>query len=259
MDTELYESIAVDHGRSAMQLRAADEKTGVFVGGQPTVGEGLEWPMKNGRPLGFLGQVSLHELPPSSLNHWLPSTGALLFFYDFFDLPLGNEPVDAGGWSVMYVPEGECEGPLVAPEEPIFSKHFKGESFVSIPSVDRFEPGAEDPFEGSYELYDELIESAYEDEAMHQIGGYPIPEGDDKMEFECQLYSEGIFGSGAYEEEDPEVEQALEATNDWKLLFQFHAEDEDDFPFLGKMYFWIREADARELIFDKVWMLRQEV
>ena len=88
------------------------------LGGVPVVGEGFSWPrrartrgrhgdeIRAGRPLTFVAQVNLAEVPPTGpacgvLD--LPRRGVLLFFCDEESLPYGG-PEDSDAFRVAYLP-----------------------------------------------------------------------------------------------------------------------------------------------------------
>ena len=65
--------------------------------GTPDVPLSFCWPAIGARPLSFLGQVRICELPTAtSRDLHLPSDGLLSFFYDDDEQPLGLEPTDRG-------------------------------------------------------------------------------------------------------------------------------------------------------------------
>lgn len=90
---------------SVRLLRAEDQrvtKGATRLGGRPDLPDGVPWPAKDGVPLAFLAQVSLHEvseLIPSPL----PDSGLLLFFFgpflDEVEYPATDES------AVLFVPE----------------------------------------------------------------------------------------------------------------------------------------------------------
>jgi predicted DNA-binding protein (MmcQ/YjbR family) len=70
------------------------------IGGEPDLLEGLEWPVyRDGKPLAFLAQVNLSDLPEGAERGGLPASGLLSFF-------------SAWGWQVEddadpQIPDGE--------------------------------------------------------------------------------------------------------------------------------------------------------
>ncbi|WP_406693386.1 DUF1963 domain-containing protein [Singulisphaera sp. Ch08] len=51
------------------------------IGGEPDLPEGLEWPVyRDGKPLAFLAQINLNELPEGAQRGGLPASGILSFF-----------------------------------------------------------------------------------------------------------------------------------------------------------------------------------
>ena len=74
------------------------------LGGLPELPNDTEWPRINGRPMEFLLQVYLSECSEFfSGRVELPSRGVLFFFYDFEELPLGDESIDDPGWRVLFI------------------------------------------------------------------------------------------------------------------------------------------------------------
>lgn len=56
-------------------------------GGLPNLPPTVPWPERNGKKLGFLARLSLSEIQQVCAIDWLPSSGALLFFYDIDQQP----------------------------------------------------------------------------------------------------------------------------------------------------------------------------
>jgi uncharacterized protein YwqG len=52
------------------------------IGGLPDLPPKVNWPMRNGRPCGFIAQINLSEVAPFDEDHLLPRDGILLFFFD---------------------------------------------------------------------------------------------------------------------------------------------------------------------------------
>ncbi|MDQ3928497.1 MAG: YwqG family protein, partial [Chloroflexota bacterium] len=72
------------------------------LGGLPDLPEDAEWPEWNGEPLAFIAQINLEEAAPYDLEHLLPMTGMLYFFYDARLETWGDRSEDRGGARVLY-------------------------------------------------------------------------------------------------------------------------------------------------------------
>lgn len=73
------------------------------VGGVPDMPRDWEWPAApDGRPLSFLAQINLADLPRAALDDPLPKRGRLLFFYYAEEQPWGYKPEDCGSWRVLF-------------------------------------------------------------------------------------------------------------------------------------------------------------
>lgn len=97
------------------------------------------------------------------------------------------------------------------------------------------------------------------DGLINRMGGYPVPVQGDLMELECQLASNGIYVGDAKGYEDPRSAALRDGAADWRLLLQLDSDDDAGMMWgdVGRLYFWIREQDARAGDFSKVWMVLQ--
>ncbi len=73
-------------------------------GGAPDVPPDFEWPVWNGKPLGFLAQINLEEVEPFDVENQLPKSGLLSFFYDFQEWPFGELKTKAVGACFIWLP-----------------------------------------------------------------------------------------------------------------------------------------------------------
>lgn len=74
------------------------------LGGSPFLSPGQPWPLREGRPLDFLAQIDLAQLP-SAIR--LPNlSGNLAFFYDSEDQPWGSDPEDLGSAAIIFTLTG---------------------------------------------------------------------------------------------------------------------------------------------------------
>lgn len=89
MDSALREGIVL------MKTPAADDPgaPGCWLGGQPTLPPGIDWPWydqgpRARAPMHFLAQINLTALPRSDAHPDLPRRGTLFFFYDTIFAPI---------------------------------------------------------------------------------------------------------------------------------------------------------------------------
>jgi uncharacterized protein YwqG len=216
-------------------------------------------------PLSFIGQVQLDEVPEPGLVG-LPGNGRLLFFYDVLNSPGSYDPAARRSGQVVYVPDG-AGVVRRAPEGLDGSAVFQTASMIfetewTLPDDPRVEgielnPWAED--EGGA-AYAKLIGEIYgEGSVVHRMGGNAQPIQND-MRLEAQLVTNGIWCGDQRGYQDPR-RAALEAgAADWQLLLQVDT-DEDGPGWMwgdaGRLYFWIRQQDLRELDFERVWCSEQ--
>jgi uncharacterized protein YwqG len=107
--------------------------------------------------------------------------------------------------------------------------------------------------------YMALRDAVFEDMHHHQMLGFPSPVQNDDMELECQLASNGIYVGNPEGYRDPRVPELKRGSDEWKLLLQLDTDDDTGWMWgdAGTLYFWVRERDAREGDFSKVWMIFQ--
>jgi hypothetical protein len=98
----------------------AEPEARSWSGGLPRMPADLAWPVgaKTGRPMSFLTQIDLSELPPAARTQGLPAKGVLWFF-----VALNDSIDDADQVSVLYRPEPREWSERAAPPglEPMLS------------------------------------------------------------------------------------------------------------------------------------------
>jgi uncharacterized protein YwqG len=287
-------------------LKASREARGrTRLGGVPLVGEGFSWPRRRartrerygdeiraGRPLTFVAQVNLAEVPPAEPSGGmldLPRRGVLLFFCDEESLPYGS-PEDSDAFGVAYLPldPGDKTRMYLAdvPEGHATSDDHRGQLRM-LPDVVVLEALPELALPGPYpdevramglsdaesEAYWHLTEELEREGArvpaevaeapgtaryppIHRLGGVPH-EIQNPMEAECELARRG---------EDPlalpysrKEEIADEAKARWRLLLQVDSDDEAGMMWgdAGMLYYWIRDDDLAARRFDRAWCVMQ--
>ena len=244
--------------RPGIRLAPASAPTGSWLGGRPVVPRGFEWPRRDERALGFLGQLDLAELARACALEWLPTAGSLAFFYDVVDSPWGYDLEHAGGWRVEHVAgEGqELAPPADIATEAVFARRPIEARRVSLP------PEGLSPAVKALELSDresdllgEHVEALFEHGPDHHVGGFAYPVQFTEVELECQLASNGLYIG----DEDPRVEALAPGASEWRLLLQLGSDPELGMEWgdCGSLYFCVRAAQARRGDFTVVWTVLQ--
>lgn len=235
------------------------------IGGLPSLPEGEPWPEWKGKPLAFLCQLDLSEIPPDCDRQGLPSSGVLFFFSDQDQEAWGFDPKHLGGWRVIYAETpSSVDSPRAAPagldEECVYKPRT-----VSLTRIETY-PNHEDARVGALGMnkrqkdeYDRLREGVFGGRPQHHLFGYPSPIQSGDMDLECQLAANGLFCGNESGYKDPR-RAALEAgRTDWVLLLQLDTDDDAGMMWgdAGMLYFWIRKQDLQEGRFDRCWMILQ--
>ena len=231
------------------------------TGGLPPEGLDFEWPQYDGRSLSLLATIYLEELP--ALHDWLPKDGVLLFFFDFESEPWGDDPSEAEGWRVLWIPDTTA-GNTAFSERP--DNLNDGFVFQSRPlSFEKVEtlPFTDHPLFDELELSDDLIEgleSELEDDeggvSCGHIGGYSGAADGALYAFRCR---EQIMGEDPDRAFEANLEEIQEAENEMCLLFEYEMEEreEEEAPeiFGGRnLSFWAFKKDVQQQDFSKVWL-----
>ncbi len=239
---EPYRSSIEDVAKLCLIGLPSEIETDSFFGGMPAVDKGFTWPLMDGYPLHFIGQLNCSHfcLPPKQ-------TGYLLFFYD--NRHWGYTPKDRGHVLVLHQ-QGEQqlrESDLPECEVPqLFGLRKKR----VIPNVYRqvyvqFEASTSYPsFERELIRLDSDWEEAYSEfcavtQPLIQIGGYPSPIQSDFMEDDCV----NAFSLGR--------------RADWQLLLQLFEVGDMQWGDAGALYWFIHKDDIECTRFDRVWMVTQ--
>lgn len=233
------------------------------IGGLPDGMPAKEWPTLDGAPLSFLAQIEMADVRQANGPDWLPSEGRLLFFYDTEHQPWGFDPADRGGWRVIHQSTSKSDLPsLDILRDAIFpEKRMRAIAGKSLPEASSERIGmdlqglTDEEFD---QLYD-ATEEPYEGMPAHQVGGFPSPIQGDHMELEAQLVSNGLYCGDSSGYDDPRAKELASGVADWVLLMQLDSDDDVDMMWGdgGRLFFWIREQDARRGDFSNVWLVLQ--
>lgn len=82
-------------------------------GGQPLLPNGEPWPLRDGKPLEFLAQIDLSQVPPTA--HSITYSGLLLFFYDTENQDWGDDAGSLGSARVIHCPDPRNCQPAMKP------------------------------------------------------------------------------------------------------------------------------------------------
>ncbi len=254
------------------------------VGGLPHLPADFAWPTKGKRPLMFLAQINLSNLPRDHVpDNPLPKSGLLTFWYDTAAMPWGFDPKDAGAFQVHHIttpsdllharnpPEFVPDGLKDEPQSPWtpfnecelriqadYTYNWDPDEAIERISDQVEDDKADELYKLFMDFHEEQMES--ENDSVHQLLGNPLQiQGD--METQCQLVSNGIYlGGPPPESEKAKIESLKQNAKDWRLLLQLDSDhDAADWMWgdCGKLYFWIKKQDLQAANFIDGWGVLQ--
>ena len=248
----------------ALHIVCAGAPSRSHFGGSPRLPAHVAWPQKNGIALGFLARLSLAEIHQACTIPWLPTNGALLFFYDMEYQPWGFDPEDRGGFAVLHVPD--LDEPVAQPnDEPAMDSvtlHHRNIAFRKItvlPDAERSPVAELNLTDDELDEYIDLAAKPFGGKPKHQIAGFPAPIQNDNMELECQLVSNGLYCGNASGYSDPRAAVLKAGADNWRLLLQFDTDADLDVMWGdgGTIYYWVQEHEARAGNFANSWLVFQ--
>ena len=249
----------------ALALRKSRERRFSRIGGLPNLPEALAWPQWKGKPLAFLCQLDLSDLPSEPRLPEFPRTGCLYFFYDQEQNAWGFDPQDKGSWQVLYVPDKMKDWPQREVPQGLEKNAIYREKPVTFSLVQLY-PDWQDSRVQSLELGDRHMEeyltlrdSVFADQPAHHLFGYPSPIQDNDMDLECQLASNGLYCGDDLRDSDARRSKLEPGRIDWTLLLQLDTDDDTRMRWgdCGMLYFWIRKDDLKAGRFEDCWMILQ--
>ena len=230
------------------------------LGGAPNIAGA--WPRYAGRPLSVIAQLDLQEIRAAGGPDWLPQEGRLLFFYEIEYSGWGIGPDDLGCFAVRYEPNSTKPEP--APEDlpedgrwPEYPVTFAAD--ISRPDPERLTVNWKELSKREELALEAALEAMAPAEPAHQIGGYPDAVQNEDMETECQRITSGVRFAATVTDQANQASDWKEDVADWRLLLQLDTDSDAGMMWgdTGRLYFWIREQDARAGDFSKAWMLLQ--
>jgi uncharacterized protein YwqG len=248
---------------NAVHLTATDNNVFTKIGGQPLADKNFEWPKWNGQSLAFIMQIKLSEITLLSNLQQFPQEGLLYVFYDKEQSTCGDSYKDRGSWKIIFCPEHDDLNLVPYPQdiedEYKYTEKKLGQTLIkTYPSEDEIIMKhltqeqrlhfTRDLRDWCNDLVDSLLDSAYGDSPLHQIGGIALPVQTFDMERDCQL---------AFFKKRQTKENLEKDSKDWILLLQIGSDDDVGMMWGdgGMLYFWIRKDDLAQLNFENVWMI----
>lgn len=247
----------------AIAIAASAEPKLSRIGGLPLLPADVPWPEWKNKPLAFLCQIDLREIPQACDRHGLPSSGMLYFFYTQEQETWGFDPKDEGSCQVVYS-SSPSDAPRTAPDR-LRKDYVYTEKPVAFIPVETY-PDWQDDRVTNLDLndtqgdqYTELCSDVFGDNPAHHLFGYPSPIQGNDMDLECQLVSHGLYCGDASGYQDPRANELEAGKHDWILLLQLDTDDDAGMMWgdCGRLYFWIKKEDLAKSYFDKCWMILQ--
>lgn len=216
------------------------------IGGEPDLGEGLDWPAGAGGPLSFIAQVDLAAVAECLPDSGLPRDGLLSFFYDAENQPWDSEAGDRTAWKVVLTADTRSLRRHAAPDGVV--------AFLPVTLMPRYELTV--PFgrtmeargfgldDGARERYFDLQDVFADDfqpedrgTARHRMLGHP-----DAIQGDMRRRIEGVL-RGGIDIDAAETPELDEAAKRWVLLLQVDSDNHADTMWgdTGRLFFWIPE------------------
>lgn len=249
--------------------RSADDVGASRLGGAPDLPPALEWPVRDGEALAFLGQLRLQDVAALDSSTTLSPSGLLLFFFDASRQPSGLAPDDAGSCRVILVEDESAAAPA-EPGQGAFSDyplHLSSElsvppgwsSYVEMLELTEEEALAWDELREQLAAKQgvELEDLSPDQHALHRLLGFPDT-ASDELELDCQLASEGLDlrdGEGYF---DPRRDELAPGAAAWRLLLQVSSDDDLGTEWdegLSRLYIFVRESDLATRDFTRPWAI----
>lgn len=209
------------------------------LGGRPDLPPGYDWPHWKRKPLAFIAQINLEQMPASLLEPGVPPTGVLAFFA-LIDKANGYGGVFEYGTQarVEYFQSADELGPAEFPDG--IKKQARLRPQPVTAAVDWTPAGQEsDEILGGdfWNVYDRYVDTLGErdyDEVVHRFLGHA-------EEIQSNLGDDALAAVG---KAWPKRKRHVEAP--WRLLLQVSSDSDGlgiDFGDLGRLYWMIREDD----------------
>ncbi|MCD4657108.1 MAG: DUF1963 domain-containing protein [Planctomycetes bacterium] len=238
-------------------------KTFSRLAGLPMLPDNIEWPKWNNKPMEFLCQLDLSEIPNDCERNALPKNGLLHVFYNE-DQAWGIDSKDKDGWKVIYSERLNEECKLRnEPDGLIKEKEYKEKSVFFRPML-TFPDWTDERIlslgfnEQQNEDYSNLTYNLFQEQPKHQLFGYPEVLQNNTLELECDIFTNGLTWDDYYKLTELKQKQMEDKSrSEWVLLLQLDSDDDVGFMWgdCGLLYFWIKKDDLKSGNFDNIWLI----
>lgn len=260
-----YISLLKRYCKSSIRIKINGKATNQIgcsrFGGKPDVPVDFSWPVYKDKPLTFMLQLSCAEMASLDINHELPNTGLLSFFYALDNECFGYDNRDMEGFRVFWFDQNT---PLAAYACPVTEHSMLpciGISFdreVTYPHLEDFTILLDrniDDYD-KFEAAEQALGIKRKDTMHRTLGWADLIQNN--TTWRCEILSQGYsFGEG-YKRIPRSVINAskLPTVYRWKLLLQIGTVQEGPVTLMfgdaGKLYFYIPEEDLKACRFDRV-------
>jgi hypothetical protein len=246
------------------------EVTASRFGGAPALRAPELWPrLPTGKPLVFLGQINLRDLPAFGARDLLPERGLLSFFYDAEGQPWGDRE-ERAGWRVIdnEAPESAILVPIPNGINPDYLPNACKVRFtpdITVPTFRSIEIEAleleSDDDSDRYAAFREDVLSLNGDRIeVHRMIGHPDAiQG--CMQRTVPFASRGLkLPPGVLSwYEHPQAAELIPGAFDWRLLFQLDTSNGLGVMWgdAGRIYYWIHRDALAQRRFEEAWLFQQ--
>ncbi|MFN2298215.1 MAG: YwqG family protein [Anaerolineales bacterium] len=239
------------------------------LGGRPDLPSEIRWPDWNGKPLSFIAQINLSDLPSLECLIVLPKDGILSFFYSAEQETWGFDPNDKGSWRILHFGGKNLDRRPFPPDLPKMGMYnacrFGFQAAYTLPNCESPHIDLEygrDRSEGIDQYMDLLASfdrlAGGRPSCTHRFFGRPDQiQGD--MLLEAQLASHGLYCGDPSGYQDPRRKDLEPAAIDWQLLLQIDSDDNAGMMWgdMGRIYYLMTLEHLKNKEFDAAWMTLQ--
>ena len=219
------------------------------LGGIPDLPPDVAWPTRDGKPLDFLGQINLAELPASDVQ--IPRKGLLSFFYNVTEQPWGMDDNDGGFHKILFTPDAEVSVPMPHPSDCPFREPRQVIGFRNIRAYSK-----------SSEINDSYYQFYHSSDFETKRTLRPLLE----VLHDSVPHGHRVISSPNLVQNDMESDlvvaariRGLPPKTKWTMLFQIESVPEFDWHWGddGSIYFLVPTADIAKGNFERSWVILQ--